>query len=456
VAERPAIPGPPAERVPLATIAAEWGRIGVIGFGGPPAHIVLLRKLCVDKRRWLPAPEFEDGIAATNLLPGPASTQLAIFCAWRLRGAAGAIVGGVCFIVPGLVIILALSALFLAGHPPLWVRGAAAGAGAAVPAVAVNAAVSLLPASWQRTTGRRAARWRWLAYLAAGAVAGATAGELLVAVLLACGLAEVAIAHRSGPGKPAGGARGWLPAAAWLARGRSGPAASAAAWLVRRGVESGSAASAGALPTARSLARAAPAMAGSALARVGSTAGPALAAGGLGALAWVAIKVGALSFGGGFVIIPLMQHDAVVTYHWMTGGQFLNAVALGQVTPGPVVLTVAVVGYAAAGIAGGLLAVLIAFLPSFVFVIAGGPHFGALRSSGRVQSLLTGARPAAIGAIAGAAIPLGRDLGHQWQAGVLLLAAAWLLALRKGIVPALLCAAALGIIAALAGAPISH
>ena len=455
MAERAAAPGPPAERVSLATIAAEWGRIGVIGFGGPPAHIVLLRKLCVDKRRWLPAPEFEDGIAATNLLPGPASTQLAIFCAWRLRGAAGAIVGGVCFIVPGLVIILALSALFLAGHPPLWVRGAAAGAGAAVPAVAINAAVSLLPASWQRTAGRRAARWRWLAYLAAGAVAGATAGQFLVAVLLACGLAEVAIALRSQPGKPAGGALSWLPAAGALGRGRPGPTASAAARLVSRGLGPGSAASAGALPMARSLAAAAMARAGSAL-RMGNTAGSALAAGGLGALAWVAVKVGALSFGGGFVIIPLMQHDAVVTYHWMTGAQFLNAVALGQVTPGPVVLTVAVVGYAAAGIAGGLLAVLIAFLPSFVFVIAGGSYFGALRSSGRVQSLLTGAGPAAIGAIAGAAIPLGRDLGHQWQAGVLLLAAAWLLALRKGVVPALLCAAAFGVIAALAGAPISH
>ena len=86
----------------------------------------------------------------------------------------------------------------------------------------------------------------------------------------------------------------------------------------------------------------------------------------------MAFKVGALSYGGGFVIIPLMQHDAVHTYHWMSGAQFLNAVALGQITPGPVVQTVAVVGYAAAGLGGGLLAALIAFAPSFVFVIVGG------------------------------------------------------------------------------------
>ena len=402
-------PGGPAERVPLATIAREWARIGIIGFGGPPAHIVLLRKLCVDNTEWLSAREFEDGIAATNLLPGPASTQLAIFCAWRLRSAVGAILGGACFIVPGLVIILALSVLFLAGHPPLWVQGAAAGAGAVVPAVAVHAAVSLLPASWRRAAGRRAAQARWLAYLAAGAVAGATAGPFVVAVLLGSGLIEVAASLRTEPRQSAGGVPGLLPLLA-------GPA----------------------------------------------MAGPAVAAGGLGALAWVAVKVGALSYGGGFVIIPLMQHDAVVTYHWMTGAQFLNAVALGQITPGPVVQTVAVVGYAAAGIGGGLLAALIAFLPSFVFVLAGGPHFGRLRSSVRAQSFLAGAGPAAIGAIAGAAIPLGRELGHWWQAGLLLLALCWLLlpsrllALRRSVVTALLGSAVIGMIAALAGAPVSH
>jgi chromate transporter len=113
-----------ARRPSLATIAREWGRIGCIGFGGPPTHIALLRKLCVQERRWLTEAEFEDGIAATNLLPGPASTQLAIFCAWRLRGPAGALVGGVCFIVPGLIVILVLAAVFLAASPPRWVMGA--------------------------------------------------------------------------------------------------------------------------------------------------------------------------------------------------------------------------------------------------------------------------------------------------------------------------------------------
>jgi chromate transporter len=103
--------------VPLAVIGREWTRIGITGFGGPPAHIALLRRLCVQRNAWLSEAEFEDGIAATSLLPGPASTQLAIFCGWRLAGPAGAIVAGVGFIVPGLIIILGLSALFLQHAP---------------------------------------------------------------------------------------------------------------------------------------------------------------------------------------------------------------------------------------------------------------------------------------------------------------------------------------------------
>ena len=100
---------PAAERVPLSVIATQWTRLGCTGFGGPPAHIALLRKLVVDDRKWLPAQEFEDGVAAVNLPPGPASTQLTIYCAWRLRGAAGALIGGACFILPGLAVILVLS-----------------------------------------------------------------------------------------------------------------------------------------------------------------------------------------------------------------------------------------------------------------------------------------------------------------------------------------------------------
>lgn len=396
--EPPGAPSPPS--VPLAVIAREWGRIGITGFGGPPAHIALLRRLCVQRNSWLSEAEFEDGIAATSLLPGPASTQLAIFCGWRLAGPLGAIVGGACFIVPGLAIILVLSALYLEHSPPAAVIGAAAGAGAAVPAIAVAAAAGLIPASWLRAGTMTAARARWVYYLAAGAVAANLAGEYLVIVLLGCGLLEWLVSRRT-----AGGER-----AADRAKRRTGLLIPVAA--------------------------------------------KALTAGTLGSLAWVAVKVGALSFGGGFVIIPLMQHDAVHTYHWMTTAQFLGAVALGQVTPGPVVLTVGVVGYAAAGVAGCLLAVLIAFAPSFAFVLAGGRHFEAFRRNTAARAFLGGAGPAAIGAIGGAAITLGLGLTQYWQVGVLVAVAAWMLVLRRGVVVAIVGAAAIGVVVALAGGPI--
>ena len=381
-------PGPGPPRVSLGTILREWGRIGCIGFGGPPTHIRLLRDLCVERRKWIDAQEFEDAIAACNLLPGPASTQLAIFCAWRLRGRPGALVGGAAFIVPGLIVILALAALFLSTSPPLWVLGAGAGAGAAVPAVAVHAGAGLTGASWQRRRNTA----RWLCYLLAGAASAATLGPWLVLVLLGCGLIELTIQ---------------------LAAGRRD----------------------GTRPQ-------------------GMTAVPVLAAGAIGSgvllsVAWVAFKVGALSYGGGFVIIPLMQSDAVSHYHWMTGAQFLNAVALGQITPGPVVQTVAVVGYAAAGLVGGILASLVAFSPSFAFILFGAHRFDQMRGDHRIRAFLDGAGPAAIGAIYGSAIPLTRALTHHWQYAVLAGALILLLLLRRGVVLTLLCAGAAGVIIAL-------
>ncbi|MGH3127835.1 MAG: chromate transporter, partial [Gaiellaceae bacterium] len=269
----------------LGAVARAWGRIGIVGFGGPPAHIALLRELVVDRRRWMRPERFEDGLAAVNLLPGPASSQLAIYTAWRVRGPAGALVGGLAFVVPGLVLIVALAALFL-GAPPDWIRGAGAGAGAAVAAVAIHAGLLLVRPAWDRAPSET--RSRFVVYAVLGGVSAATLGPWLVAVLIACGFVEV------GWRRLAGGALSVSPFAA--------------------------------------------------IAVIAASSGT------FASLAWVAFKVGALSYGGGFVIIPLMQADAVERYGWMTETEFLNAVALGQVTPGPVTHTVAVVGYAAAGV----------------------------------------------------------------------------------------------------------
>jgi chromate transporter len=369
---------------------AEWGRIGCVGFGGPPAHIALFHDLCVERKRWFSAEEFADAIAACNLLPGPASTQLAIYSAWRVTGPVGAIVGGVSFIVPGLVLVLALAAVFLAASPPTWVLGAGAGAGAAVAAVAVRAGTDLIRPSLTRATKR----WRWALYAVLGAIAAATLGPWLVLVLLGCGLIE----------------------ACCRAAGRHGTVG-AHLWPL------------GAVTTT-------------------------VATGSTLALVWVALKVGALSYGGGFVIIPLMQADAVHHYHWMTNAQFLDAVALGQVTPGPVVHTVAVVGYAASGIGGGLLAALVAFTPSFLFVLLGAPRFDRLRCDTRAQAFLNGAGPAAIGAIIGVAIPLALALREAWQYGILAAAAVALLPLRRSVVMTLVGAGIIGVLASQLGAPL--
>ena len=339
--------------------------MGALSFGGPPAQVALLRDLTVERRRWLDAREFEDANAAVQLIPGPAGTQLAIYCAMRAGGLAGAIAGGLAFILPGLLLVLAIAAIALAESPPEWIVGLGAGAAAAVVAVVVQAGVVLTRASLEyRRDGPLA---RAIFYVAVGVAATVLAGAGLVLALLACGLVELA----------------------WRRR----PGAAAHAWPVAL-----------------------------ILAVTGAAALP--------ALAWTAFKVGALSYGGGFVIIPLMQEDAVETYGWMTRGEFANAVAYGQLTPGPVVQTVAIVGWAAAGLGGALLASLVAFAPSFLVIGLTAERFERLRRSGAARAFLDGAGPAAAGAILGAAVPLLDALEDVWQYGVLA-AAALLLVLGR-------------------------
>src|SRR6201996_9334844 len=395
----------------LGTVAREWTRIGVTGFGGPPAHIALLRKLAVDREGWMDHHEFEDANAACSLLPGPSSTQLAIFCAYRVAGWPGAIVGGLGFVVPAVVMILALSLVFLSGSPPDWIRGAGAGAGAAVAAVAVRAGEDLLRPSFARARGEDRALIRCAAYGTAGGGAAATLWPWLVLVLLGCGLLELLIRRATAEG---------------------------VALFAPLVAVKGAALRPGALLAKLDLA----------------TPLPPVPPGSFGDFALTAFKVGGLAFGGGFVIVPLMQGDAVHAYPWMTNSEFLNAVALGQVTPGPVVATIAAVGYGAYGIPGGLLAAAVAFLPSFSFILLGGGRFERLRGNASARAFLAGAGPAAIGAILGSAIPLAGALSCAWQFVLLGLAAVALLALRRGVVSVLLTAGAVGAVIALAGGPL--
>lgn len=362
----------------LPVVVREWTRIGTLGFGGPPAHIRMLRKLCVEDNSWVTPDEFEDAVAAVNLLPGPASTQLAIYLAWKQRGKVGALLGGLSFILPGLIAIVILSYFFLDSNAPGWIIGAGLGAGAAIPAIALSAGWSLVSPSRARCVNSK----RWYAYLILGVVAVLTLGSWAVLAIILCGLIELAIRHKNM--SPSAYSVLTTPKAAFVTLSLTS------------------------------------------------------------SIAWVAFKVGALSYGGGFVIIPLMQFDAVTKYHWMTGSQFLTAVALGQVTPGPVVQTVSAVGFAAAGITGALVAAFVAFAPSFIFVLLGAKHFENLLKNSRVRAFIDGAGPVAIGLIIGSAFLLGRQFSQTWQYGLLAVALGAVFAFKRGTVAVIASAAIVG------------
>ena len=371
--------------VSLRQVVIHWGRIGCIGFGGPPAHIALLRQLCVVDKKWLTEDYFEDAIATCNLLPGPASTQLSILCAWTVAGVPGAILGGLAFILPGLFLIIGLASLFLATSAPTWILAAGAGASSALAVVALHSGVTLMPSSWRRATSRN----RWLLYVCAGVIAAMFAGAWVVVVLLVCGAIE----------------------------------------LIIRRVNTGSFSLA---PTAMFFA---------------ALNNDSVRDSFFGSLVWTAFKVGALSYGGGFVIIPLMFEDAVQRFSWMTESQFLDGVVLGQITPGPVVHTVAVVGFAAGGVVGAALAATVAFVPSFVLVGFGAKYFDKIRMNVSVRSFLDGAGPSAIGAILGVAVPLLLSLSQNWQYVFAALSGVIVFVLRRSTFQTLLLMATAGVLA---------
>ncbi len=358
----------------LGGVLRRWGRLGLLGFGGPQAHTALLREMMVQREGWMSADDFQDAVAATSLLPGPASTQLAIYCARVAGGPVGAVVGGLAFIVPGFILIVALSALFLGHSENAVLLSAAAGAVAAAVVVIAAAGVGFARGYASR---RGFALARTVAYALAAGIVTLTSGPWVLAVLLGAGVIEVTLRLRS-------------------------PTAMLAAVTAHASVPG---------------------------------------------LVWVAFKVGALSFGGGLVIIPLMQHDVVSVHHWLTGKQFADAVALGQLTPGPVVLTVAVVGYAASGVWGAALAATVAFLPSFLFVLLGAGRFEELRHRHGPRAFLDGAGPAAVGAIFGAALLLAPQAFETWWQPIAVVVAAGLLLRGRGSFVALATGLGIGLVA---------
>lgn len=356
----------------LRELARLFLTLGVTGFGGPQAHMALMNEAVVVQRGWLTAEEFTEGIAVCEMLPGPASTQLGIYIGYCRAGWLGALLAGLCFIAPAWVMVVALAwAYFRYGALPA-VSALFLGISPAVVAI-------VLTFCWK--LGRKVLLggdrpWiRWAIALGAFGLLRFSTGGILWAFVLA-GLAGLVF---FGPRRSALGAIGpWgilLPTFVAALPLESLTVASFWGWE-----------------------------------RI-HTYGPELIS--------TFLRAGTLVFGGGLTIVPLLELEVVQRLGWLTRPEFLHGVAIGQVTPGPVLLTVAFVGYKVAGVLGALAATVAVFLPSFGFVGLAAPLLRRSRHNPWVRAFLQGITPAVLGAILAVTLPLVQaalqiDRGVAW------------------------------------------
>lgn len=338
----PSSEGAPA-RTSLAELALLFFRLGTTAFGGPAAHIAMMRDEVVHRRKWLTDERFLDLLGATNLIPGPNSTEMAIHVGWIRRRWAGLIVAGVCFIVPAMLMTGALAWAYVRfGRLPetawlLW------GIKPVILAVVVQALWKLAPTA--------APTWphRGLGVLAAAAAVG---GVNEIAVLFAAGAIMAAVrARRSGASS---GLRQLVPAV---------PVAAA--------------------PVAASAVS-------------------------LSGLFGVFLKIGSVLFGSGYVLLAFLRADLVQRLHWLTEAQLIDAIAAGQVTPGPVFTTATFIGYVLSGPAGALVTTVGIFLPAFVFVAISGPLVPRMRASRLAGGFLDGVNVASLALMAVVTAQLAR------------------------------------------------
>ena len=330
-----------ARRRALGELAWLFSRLGTTAFGGPAAHIAMMEDEVVNRRRWLTREQFLDLLGATNLIPGPNSTELAIHIGHARAGWAGLLVAGACFILPATLIVTVCAWAYMRfGRLP-----EAAGILYGVKPVVIAV---VLQALWR--LGRTAIRGPGLTLLALGA-AGANA----------LGMGELAVL----------GAASLLAAVTHWIRTSSRPAPPAAGL--------------GALLIAPILPRSALAAAGA-----GAAGATAAAAVGLWPLFAFFVKVGSVLFGSGYVLLAFLRGGLVHDRGWLTEPQLLDAVAIGQVTPGPVFTTATFIGYVLAGGPGAAAATIGIFLPAFVFVAMSGPLVPRLRRSPLAGAVLDG------------------------------------------------------------------
>ena len=325
---------------PLA-LARYFLALGTTGFGGPIALVGYMQRDLVEKRGWFTADELASGLALAQMSPGPLAAQLALYLGWRRGGVFGATLAGVAFIAPSFLMVLVISALYVRYGELPWLRGAFTAVGAAVVGILARSAFKLA----RMTLARDPLLW---SLAAANAVAVLALRRESLLILVASG----AIAY------------GWRAASAGhVAR------ALAPLWLL---APHGAAAALSTMPQ-------------------------------LAALFEYFAVAGVAVFGSGLAIVPYLFHGVVEQHGWLTDRQFLDAIAVSMVTPGPVVITVAFIGYLVAGIPGAVVSAVGVFLPVWLVVVVVAPYFDRVRRNAGARRFIDGITAGATGAIGGAA-----------------------------------------------------
>ena len=360
----------PGASVGLPALAGYFLRLGTFGFGGPIALAGSMQRDLVERRKWVTSQDYAQGLALAQLSPGPLAAQLAMYLGWVRAGTLGASVIAAAFILPSFLMVLALAAFYVRFGGLPWMQGAFYGIGAAVIAVILRSAVKLM----RKTVAKD---WLLWAILAVNAALTAWTEREIVWVFALSGL--VAWWVMAPPRWGAGRATALLGLPPWALTGVHG----AASW-----------------PS---------------VARVATFFG----------------EAGLFVFGSGLAIVPFLRGGVVGQFHWLNDRQFLDAVAVAMITPGPVVITVAFIGYLVAGPGGALAAALGVFLPCYLFVVLLAPHYRRVAANRSVKAFVNGVTAAACGAIAGAAFVLGRRAITDVPTGVIFAAALLLLSLVK-------------------------
>lgn len=333
-------------------------RLGFTAFGGPVAHIAMLREEIVQRRKWLSEQHFLDLLGATNLIPGPNSTEMVIHIGYLRAGWAGLIVAGLCFISPAMLMALALAWLYV--H-----FGSAPQAGWLLYGVKPVVIVLILNAIWN--LGRRGIKTFWFFLLAVAVVGLYIMGLNEIFLLFAAAFGVMLFENVK---RLKTGVFAWLPlsAATWVASSFS-----------------------------------------------------------LGAMFLIFLKIGAVLYGSGYVLFAFLRAEFVNRLNWLNDRQLIDAIAVGQLTPGPVFTAATFIGFLLGGLPGALLATLGIFLPSFIFVRLSAPWVPRLRQSVWASSFLDGVNVAALGLMAAVTWQLGRAALIDWPTALIAAAAALLI-----------------------------